>query len=560
MKNETPCHWVDAQVTAWCLGELAPEAAERVRQHLAACPACRAAADATAQALAQLRDSLAPETAAPAPVLDTARRQHIRAARARHQRALPLRRLVGTAVAEPSPRRWTPLLLRMAATVAVLLALAAALLPARQRQRRHATPPAGPVPPVSLAYRPAERDRDGEQRARADAAAATGSGREAVPPERTREEAAAAKAPSSPAPEPDAASRLGGGAATPPPGVAYGSAAEAAPAPPRPAKPAPAAKPKLAPAPGQAGAHARLSDAQTASGGARGAATSGSTNGNALIVMTAPDAATGTTEAERKSADALAPPEPPAAVPAPAALAAAVHVPATKRAVAPPLPSPAEVGVEAFVNAFDYDYEPPGDGALAVHALAAPSPFRPGRVLLRIGIRAAPAAAAAPAPGTVSIRLEFATARVLRHRRVGSDTWLPGAQPLLHTIQARAAAQAWTVLCEVEPGASGPAPVGVLRVRWQDALTGRTEEREQALGAGTWQGSLAAAPGSFRLAAGAAEFAERQQRLAAAAVPAAGEDDHLLALLRQAARERPADAHVQLLLRRAEAAPTPPAP
>ncbi|MCB9796392.1 MAG: von Willebrand factor type A domain-containing protein [Alphaproteobacteria bacterium] len=53
------------------------------------------------------------------------------------------------------------------------------------------------------------------------------------------------------------------------------------------------------------------------------------------------------------------------------------------------LPPTASVRVEEFVNAQTYSYTPPGpaDGApFAVHAEGAPSPFEPGRHLLRIGL------------------------------------------------------------------------------------------------------------------------------------------------------------------------------
>jgi Ca-activated chloride channel family protein len=51
------------------------------------------------------------------------------------------------------------------------------------------------------------------------------------------------------------------------------------------------------------------------------------------------------------------------------------------------LPPAAAVRVEEFVNFFDYDYAAPDGGApFAVHADAAPSPFNPGRHVVRIGV------------------------------------------------------------------------------------------------------------------------------------------------------------------------------
>ena len=53
------------------------------------------------------------------------------------------------------------------------------------------------------------------------------------------------------------------------------------------------------------------------------------------------------------------------------------------------LPPPEAVRVEEFVNAFDYNYDPPSAGAFAVHIEGAPSKFGEGKrlQLLRIGIQ-----------------------------------------------------------------------------------------------------------------------------------------------------------------------------
>ncbi len=52
-------------------------------------------------------------------------------------------------------------------------------------------------------------------------------------------------------------------------------------------------------------------------------------------------------------------------------------------------PAASQVRVEEFVNAFRYDYNAPTSGrAFAVHAMAAPSPWREGQHLLRIGLQA----------------------------------------------------------------------------------------------------------------------------------------------------------------------------
>ncbi len=51
------------------------------------------------------------------------------------------------------------------------------------------------------------------------------------------------------------------------------------------------------------------------------------------------------------------------------------------------LPPPASVRMEEFVNAFDYNYPSRTEGVFTVHAEAAPSPFRRGLTLVKVGIR-----------------------------------------------------------------------------------------------------------------------------------------------------------------------------
>lgn len=51
------------------------------------------------------------------------------------------------------------------------------------------------------------------------------------------------------------------------------------------------------------------------------------------------------------------------------------------------LPDPEQVRTEEIVNAFDYDYAPPANGAFAMHAELVPSPFRAPLELLKVGIQ-----------------------------------------------------------------------------------------------------------------------------------------------------------------------------
>lgn len=51
------------------------------------------------------------------------------------------------------------------------------------------------------------------------------------------------------------------------------------------------------------------------------------------------------------------------------------------------LPPPGAVRVEAFVNAFDYNYPTQTSRAFTAHVDAMPSPFRPGLMLLKVGVK-----------------------------------------------------------------------------------------------------------------------------------------------------------------------------
>lgn len=51
------------------------------------------------------------------------------------------------------------------------------------------------------------------------------------------------------------------------------------------------------------------------------------------------------------------------------------------------LPNPYSVRVEEYVNAFIYSYPQPSEGPFAVHLEGAPSPFTPGRYVLKVGLQ-----------------------------------------------------------------------------------------------------------------------------------------------------------------------------
>jgi len=102
-------------ITPWLLGDLPPDAAAALEEHLASCPACRAEADALAPLLQNLQAALADEADIPA-ALDPARLAALETL---------LTGEPGTTVrpSQRTRRYWLPSLAALAATLALVLIL-----------------------------------------------------------------------------------------------------------------------------------------------------------------------------------------------------------------------------------------------------------------------------------------------------------------------------------------------------------------------------------------------------------------------------------------------------
>ena len=85
------------------------------------------------------------------------------------------------------------------------------------------------------------------------------------------------------------------------------------------------------------------------------------------------------------------------------------------------LPPPDAIRVEEHVNYFRYRYAPPEQGAFAVHLEAAPSPFSPGRQLLRVGIQGKALAKSQRKPAHLTFLVDSSGS-------MGQDDKLPLAQ------------------------------------------------------------------------------------------------------------------------------------
>jgi Ca-activated chloride channel family protein len=82
------------------------------------------------------------------------------------------------------------------------------------------------------------------------------------------------------------------------------------------------------------------------------------------------------------------------------------------------LPPEEAVRVEEFVNYFDYDYSPPRESseAFAVHLDAAPSPFRRGRTLLRVGLKAREVSASRRRPAALVLVIDTSGSMNMENR------------------------------------------------------------------------------------------------------------------------------------------------
>ena len=154
----------------------------------------------------------------------------------------------------------------------------------------------------------------------------------------------------------------------------------------------------------------------------------------------------------------------------------------------------------------------------------------------------------------VKIQVEFNPERVVRWRQVGYENRKLRRQDFRNdAVDAGevGSGQSVTALYDLELTGDAGQPIATVRVRYQDPDTRAVTELEQRVTAADRHRTFAAAPVRYRVAACAAEFAERLR----VSPYAAGTDwETLVATLRPAALELSLDQRVQELLRLAEAA------
>lgn len=154
----------------------------------------------------------------------------------------------------------------------------------------------------------------------------------------------------------------------------------------------------------------------------------------------------------------------------------------------------------------------------------------------------------------VKIQVEFNPERVVRWRQVGYENRKLRRQDFRNdAVDAGevGSGQSVTALYDLELIGDAGQPIATVRVRYQDPDTRAVTELEQRVTVADRHRSFDAAPPRYRVAACAAEFAERLR----VSPYAAGTDwETLVATLRPAALELPLDQRVQELLRLAEAA------
>ena len=154
----------------------------------------------------------------------------------------------------------------------------------------------------------------------------------------------------------------------------------------------------------------------------------------------------------------------------------------------------------------------------------------------------------------VKIQVEFNPERVTRWRQVGYENRKLRQQDFRNdAVDAGevGSGQSVTALYDLELTGDAGRPIATVRVRFKDPDTGAVTELEQRVTSEDRYRTFAAAPVRYRVAACAAEFAERLR----VSPYAAGTDwDTLAATLRPAVLELPLDQRVQELLRLVEAA------
>ncbi len=157
----------------------------------------------------------------------------------------------------------------------------------------------------------------------------------------------------------------------------------------------------------------------------------------------------------------------------------------------------------------------------------------------------------------VKIQVEFNPQRVKKHRQLGYENrQLAKEQFRDDRVDAGeiGSGQSVTALYELELQGDPRAPLGVVRVRCRNALTGLMEEIEQPIMPSAGAESFAGMDARFRLAAAAAHFAEI---LRGSPYAAGSQFEDVARVLRPVALELTLDQRIQELLRLTETGLTP---
>lgn len=599
MSTLTPCPAaVEEKLTAYLLGDLPADEAVRVREHLAGCASCQAMVRDLEPALTLLRDTLS-APAAQAHALEPARRRAVRAALTGRPARRPLLAFLRGHPAPDGlqPLPYWPLLIRAAALVAVIVTIGVLM-------RRSAPPDTG----TALTYRRATEAEDGrhpapeagetaaatavatpQDVAAADAVYADAPGAASAHEDHQRDDGAAgrpkaklaeakttAEASLADARPAEREERLGAvqnavateneEAAAPAWAALPTTEALHAPVPRPPAAPAPT-QPAPKPAPIQSRPAAARSMAVRGEGGA-------TAQGGTPIAGMAVPAPEGAPAVPQAAGTGLAMAEEPTRAPARDAdggrgvTAAAGPVRnresggkkleavtvADALTTARKLQSAPGRATTATLDDYVYGYPAAEQTRVFPVAEAAPSPFRPGLHLLRVGFRAPGTATDPGVPGwALALRLQFNPDRVLRYRRAGAtaEDYTAAAEPAVTAFAARPG-QEYTVAYEVELHGDPQASLGTVRI------TGPSPEFAGArdLTAADLRASFAGASVGQRVATLAVELQDlRQKHPAVRTTPA-----QLLNAVRDLAAAQPQNEQVEALLHAAEAAAAQPVP
>jgi hypothetical protein len=176
-------------------------------------------------------------------------------------------------------------------------------------------------------------------------------------------------------------------------------------------------------------------------------------------------------------------------------------------------PLPGRVKTEAFINRFSYDYEPVEEAMITPHCELAPSPFRKGLELLKIGLQGAELATQDGVIATaLRIQVTFNPRRVSHYRQLGYEGRQIDRRSMRDlVVEAEVkAGQSVTALYDVKlrPASRRDEPVATVLMRYIRADSGEEEEVSTSVLASERLDDFQAAGVRFRLAACAAEFAE----------------------------------------------------